>query len=333
MKKYRAGIIGCGKIASEYADDPFRKGDVFTHAEAYFVHPDTELVAICDTDGERLNRCGQRWNINARYLNILDMIETENLNVVSVCTPDNTHHSVIKEILSNPGNIKLILSEKPLATSIKEAQELIDLSKSRDVVISVVYMRRFAENYHALKDFIHSGELGKIQAVSGWYTKGVTHNGTHWFDALRFLVGEVDWVRAWAQVEGSLDDPTLDVMLGMENGALASLRACDERYYTVFEMEILGTQGRIRSVDSGFQIEHSSVVDSNRYQGYKELELTQKTFGNRINLLLHAVEDAVATLKTGKPPACSGEDGLEALRIAASAIESARIGEVVQVHR
>lgn len=333
MKKYRAGIIGCGKIASELADDPFRKGDVFTHAEAYSVHPDTELVAICDTDADRLNRCGQRWNINARYLNIPDMIETENLNVVSVCTPDNTHHSVIKEILSHPGNIKLILSEKPLATSIRQAQELIDLSKSRDVVISVVYMRRFAENYQALKDFIRSGELGTIQAVSGWYTKGVMHNGTHWFDALRFLVGEVDWVRGWSRVEGTLDDPTLDVMLGLENGALASLRACDEEYYTVFEMEILGTQGRIRSIDSGFQIEHSAVVESNRYQGYKELELTQKTFGNRTDLLLHAVEDAVATLRTGKSPACSGEDGLEALRIAASAIESARLGEVVQVHR
>ena len=333
MERYRAGIVGCGKIASEFADDPNMKGDVFTHAEAYFRNPETNLAAICDSDPAKLEQCGNRWNVEARYTDLQDMIVSENLDIVSVFTPDDTHYSVIKEILTLPKTVKLILCEKPLATSVEEAEKLIAISRERNVVLSVVYMRRFAQNYRALRDFIHSGQLGEVQAISGWYTKGVVHNGTHWFDALRFLVGEVDWVMSWQRCGEKLNDPTLDVILGVENGVLASLRACDEKYFTIFDMDIQGTLGRIRLLDSGFQIEHSSVIDSERYSGYQELKTTQKTFGDRKNLMLHAVEDAVSSLRTGKPPACTAEDGLEVLLIAASALESAQKAKVIRVHK
>jgi len=331
MSAYRAGIVGCGKIASGYANDPKMQGDIFTHAEAYWLNQMTTLAAVCDTDPGRLEECSESWDVDSRYSDLKVMIAGENLDIVSVCTPDETHYKVVKEILSEPHGVKIILCEKPLATSVKEAEELVSLSKKKGVILSVAYMRRYAQNYSALKDFLQSGQLGAIQAVSGWYTKGVKHNGTHWFDALRFLVGDVQWVRAWQRIEDRIDDPTLDVVLGMLDGIIANLRACDERHFTIFDMEIMGTLGRIRLLDSGFQIEHSKVVDSKRYSGYQELAATEKSFGDRMNLMQHAVEDVVAVLQTGKPPACSGEDGLGALRIAVCAIESARKGEVIQV--
>ena len=331
MKEFRAGIIGCGKIASGYALYPKMQGDVFTHAEAYGTNADIDLTAVCDTDPGRLEECGDSWDVESRYSDLKAMIKTENLDIISVCTPDETHYTIVKEILSAPHGVKIILCEKPLATSIEEAEELVSLSKMKSVVLCVTYMRRYAQNYSALKDFIQSGKLGEIQAISGWYTKGVKHNGTHWFDALRYLVGEVQWVRGWHRVEGRPKDPTLDVVLGMQDGPIASLRACDDRYFTIFEMEIIGTEGRVNLYDSGFELVHSIVIDSKRYSGYKELMTTDKDFGDRKNLMLHAVEDVVAVLKSEKHPACSGDDGLEALRIAACAIESARKEEVVQV--
>jgi len=332
MKKFRAGIIGCGKIASGFADDPKMAGDIFTHAEAYSVCQDAELTAICDSDPQQLARCGKRWGIQARYLDLVEMIGNENLDIVSVCTPDDTHARVIKDILSVPNPVKAILSEKPLATTVEAAEEVVALAKRVGVILAVVYMRRFAENYNALKDFLSTNQLGVIQAVSGWYTKGVKHNGSHWFDSLRHLVGEVKWVMAWNRTDVHIVDPTLDVVMGLENGTIASLRACDASYFTIFEMEILGSLGRVRLLDSGYQIEYNKVSESKRYSGYNELEITPVEFGNRKDLMLHAVNDVVLALSTGKPVACSGEDGIQAIKIAEAAIESSRLGRVVHIH-
>jgi predicted dehydrogenase len=331
MNTYRAGIIGCGKIASEFADDPKMEGDIFTHAEAYSHCPETNLVAICDSDPNQLAKCGQRWGIQARYTDLKEMIAHEDLDILSVCTPDSTHAEVIKTVLSEPRTIKAILCEKPLATSVETAHELIALSQLKAVILAVMYMRRHARNYQALKEFLSSNQLGRIQAIAGWYTKGVRHNGTHWFDSVRHLAGEVTWVMAWDRLQDSQDDPTLDVVLGLENGSIASLRACDANFFTIFEMEILASLGRVRLLDSGFQIETSKVIDSKRYTGYKELEVIPVPFGDRKNLMAHAVEDLVEALQTGKPVACSGVDGLAALCIADGAIQSARSGKMVHL--
>jgi predicted dehydrogenase len=331
MKIYRAGIIGCGMIASGFADDPKMMGDIFTHAEAYSHCDRTVLAAICDTDPVQLAKCGQRWDVNAQYTDLKEMVRQEKLDTLSVCTPDETHYQVILDVLSENQSVKAILCEKPLATSVEAAQEILALARQENVLLAVMYMRRYAQNYRALKAFLSSGKLGQIQAVTGWYTKGVRHNGTHWFDALRYLVGEVHWVRAWNRVEDNLLDPTLDVVLGLESGCIASLRACDPAYFTVFEMEIMGSLGRVHILDSGFQIEYSRVMDSKRYSGYKELEIFPLSFGDRKDLTLHAVEDMAASLDTGEAVACTAEDGLLAIKIAESAVESAERNAVVQL--
>lgn len=58
----RAGIVGCGRIGSEFDDDPKRK-TVSTHAGAYSASSDIKLVAASDLDEERLRKCGKRWGI------------------------------------------------------------------------------------------------------------------------------------------------------------------------------------------------------------------------------------------------------------------------------
>jgi predicted dehydrogenase len=332
MKTYRAGIIGCGMIASGYSDDPKMMGDIFTHAEAYSQCRRTVLAAVCDIDPVQLEKCGQRWDISARYTDLVEMVHQESLDILSVCTPDKTHYQVMADILSVDQSVKAILCEKPLATSVRDAQDILVMARDAGVLLAVMYMRRYAQNYRSLKAFLSSGELGQIQAVTGWYTKGVRHNGTHWFDALRYLAGEVQWVRAWNQVDDNPVDPTLDVVLGLENGCIASLRACDPAYFTVFEMEIMGSLGRVRILDSGFQIEYSKVTDSKRYSGYKELESSPVSFGDRKDLTLHAVEDMVASLDTGAQVACTAEDGYQAIRIAEAAVESAERDAVVQLN-
>jgi myo-inositol 2-dehydrogenase/D-chiro-inositol 1-dehydrogenase len=219
----------------------------------------------------------------------------------------------------------VILCEKPVASTLADAEELARLVADRGAVLSVIYMRRFADNFRALKSYLDSGKLGTIQAVSGWYIGGTFHNGTHWFDMLRHLVGEVEWVESFDLLHEPGDDPTLDIVLGMTDGTLATLRACDRKLYTLFEMDIVLERGRAQVTDSGHAIALSKAAPSSRYTGYVELEPIHMDLGHRRDLLLHAVDDAVEAVTLGRPPACTAADGLAAMKIAdaaASATES-----------
>jgi predicted dehydrogenase len=321
---YRVGLIGCGKIGSEFADDPRVQG-IYSHAEAYTVCPATTLVAICDNDSEKLKRCSERWRVTARYSDPRQMLAKQRPDIVSICTPDSTHADLIRLAIETPG-VRAILTEKPLALGLKDAHNIVQSAAERGIVLAVNYSRRYMDSHIRLRDLLHSGTIGTIQTVGGYYTKGTRHNGTHWFDLLRYLVGEVTEVWGFdARQEGG-DDPTLDAFLKLACGASAHLHGCDAASFSVFEMDVIGTCGRVRVIESGHTLEVYQVVDSPLCTGYRDLALQSRLEGGLGDLLLHAVEDLVRCLKDGGTPRCSGTDGIRALEIALAACESARLG-------
>ncbi|HUQ47274.1 MAG TPA: Gfo/Idh/MocA family oxidoreductase [Gemmatimonadaceae bacterium] len=319
---YRAAVIGCGKIGSELSVDPFLKGDVFTHAEAYTRCARTELVALCDSDLTKLDAAAQLWKAEGMYAHASDLIASEKLDIVSICTPTATHGEVLRAVLDSANPPRAILCEKPLGMTLAESEMMAELAASKKVILATVYMRRYAKNFRALRKFLDEGGIGKLQTVTGLYIKGTFHNGTHWFDMLRYLCGEVGMVSGLNMIGETREDPTLDVALFLRSGVLATLRACDHTAYTVFEMELFGTEGRVRIVDSGFEIELYKPMPSERYAGYVELQRVPMDFGDRRDLMLHAVEDIVDCLETGKDPLCTAADGVEAARIADAAMRS-----------
>lgn len=315
------------------ADDPLMAGDVFTHAEAYCTSDKTSLVALCDIDRNKLEDAGNRWTVSELFQDAASMMSEAAPEIVSICTPTNTHIEVARQLLDSRTPPKAILCEKPLASTLSDAEILVAKAKEKGIVLATIYMRRYAENFRALKKLLHSGELGKIQAVSGWYMGGTFHNGTHWFDMLRFLVGEVVQLHALNTLGESGDDPTFDVAMWTEGGALATLRACDSKKYTLFEMDIVAERGRAQITDSGHAISLSRSAPSARYTGYTELQPSGIDFGHRRNLMLNAVEDAVDAVTLEHEPACTGADGLAALRIADAAARSVKHGEVIKLNR
>lgn len=325
---YRAAVIGCGKIGSELSVDPFLKGDVFTHAEAYSRCVKTEVVALCDSDPAKLEAAARLWGTPATYSNAHDLVASEKLDIISICTPTPTHGEILLAVLDSPNPPRAILCEKPLGMTLAESEIMAELAAKKNVVLATVYMRRYANNFRALKKFLDGGGIGKLQVVTGLYIKGTFHNGTHWFDMLRYLCGEVELVSGLNNLGETREDPTLDVALRLKSGAFATLRACDHTAYTVFEMELFGTEGRVRIVDSGFEIELYKPMPSERYAGYVELQRVPMDFGDRRNLMLHAVEDIVECLETGRVPLCTAHDGVEAARIADAAMRSPHGGVI-----
>lgn len=318
MRVYKAALIGCGKIGSEFALDPRVRG-TYTHAGAFAGSPRTMLAAICDSDPQRLAACGDHWKVTQRFANAGEMLAAVRPDIVSICSPDATHAEMFELSLDN--GVRAIIAEKPVAPDAEIAAALVAKASRLGVVVLVNYTRRYAAGHARVRDMISRGELGQIRAVTGYYTKGVKHNGTHWFDLARFLFGEVADVRAEDFLSDGSADPTLDVQLRFVNGARGTLLGCGPAF-SIFEMDVIGTRGRVRIVDSGHTIERYDVADSPHYSGYTALRLLDTWAGGLDDAMVHLVENCVACLDSGSTAICSGQDGVAALEIADAACVS-----------
>jgi predicted dehydrogenase len=317
----RAAVIGCGRIGSGFADDPGLAGDVYTHAEAYVRSPATKLVAVCDGDPQVAADCASRWNLDASFTDAGKLLAEARPEIVSISTPDETHFELARLALQAP-SVRAILCEKPLATNLEQGEELVRLGHETGKTIAVAYVRRYAQNMRALRSFLQEQSIGPVRAVSGWYGNGMLHNGSHWFDLLRMFAGEVVWIEAVDRLSEGGADASLDVTLGLASGAVATLRAAESSAYSIFEMDLLTERGRVCIRNSGHAIELYVAKPSERYAGYTDLVTEAHDFGDMRNTMLHAVDDLADALASGRPPLCTAEDGLIALRIAMAARRS-----------
>jgi predicted dehydrogenase len=329
---WRAAVIGCGKIGSEFANDP-RITDIYTHAGAYSACPETDLVAVCDADAEKVRKCGLRWGVSGTFQDIHKMMMKEKPEIVSICTPDSTHYSVICEVMKHDC-VRAVYAEKPLAVSLSDAGEILARAKAGNIILAVNYFRRYSPSIRELKTEITDKNcVGVIQVVNCSYTKGILHNGTHLLDLARFLAGDIDSVRGLNNPRSDpvADDPSLDAHIRFASGACGFIQGFDEGMYDICEMDIMGTAGRIRILDSGHTIEHYEIRDDPNYSGYLGLALMKRDTRGMTDTLLHGVEDLVSAIDSGKDPWCSGSDGYAALDLGLSICESARTGNLIAI--
>lgn len=321
----RAALLGCGWIGSELRSEAL---GIATHAGAYVACEDTELVAVADRDESKARQAGERWGVAARFTDPARLLAEARPEIVSVCTPDATHHELIQKAIAAP-SVRAVLAEKPLAATAAQARELAALARDRGVLLAVNHSRRYAPSHREVRERLQRGDLGRIVTIGGIYSKGVRHNGTHWFDLARWFFGEVVSVAGFDFLGETGDDPTLDTVIRFASGTSAQLRAFDATAGAVFEMDIAGTLGRVRITDGGASIETSRMQESATYPGFRVYQSQSSTSTPNRDLLAHAVQDLVSCLRHGGQPRCGADDGLAALEIAEAVLASARTGERV----
>jgi predicted dehydrogenase len=326
---FRAAILGCGRMGCGTSSD-VAGASINTHAAAFAAHPSTDLVAICDVDAARARACAERWSVPRWYADPSEMLRDATPQIVSIATPDDTHAAMLALVLSAT-DIRGVLLEKPVALHASEALEARRLTARAGVTVAVNYTRRYMASHIALKETLVNGGLGEVQCVTGYYTKGTFHNGTHWIDLARFLFGEVTEVFGFPGASGPAGDPSFDVRLAFEAGVRASLVACDASAFSIFEMDIIGTRGRVRLVDSGLTVETSGVGPSLVHEGYTVLEPPTMSRAGHQDPTLHVVGDLVESILASRPPRCSIEDGVRSVLIADAIGQSVRVGHAVRV--
>lgn len=322
---FRAGIVGCGRIGSQFDDDPKRKF-ISTHAGAYSAVDDVELVAACDLDKEKLARCGQRWQIPSLYQDYREMLRNETLDILSICTWNSTHLDITREAVHH--GVRAIFCEKPIADSLKSADEMLKLCNEKGVILQIDHKRRFDKFHQEIKNFLQAGRLGRIQQVTFYYVSGIANAGSHMFDLLRFFFGDIDWVQAiYSQNEShNPDDPNIDGMVKFKNGMVGSIQSCDVQEFYIFEMDCIGTKGRLNITRDGFDLDFYEVRQSQLFSEDMDLFHSASPINSDTprEFMIEAVRHLVECLTEGKKSLSSGEDGRAALELICAFYESAR---------
>ena len=127
-RKLRYGLIGAGSNAE-------RK-----HLNNYMNLPNVEFVSICDVNIENGNRLANKYNIDNVYSNYKDMLTTEDLDFVSVCTPNYFHAEITIYALLKGVNVHC---EKPLAVNALEAKKIVEAKNMSRKKVMVGLNNRF----------------------------------------------------------------------------------------------------------------------------------------------------------------------------------------------
>lgn len=318
--KINAGIIGLGNIGSIFDEDPKRK-QVSSHAGAYLASPNVEIVAGADPDITRLNRFSKRCPQAGIYQDYGEMLNDNRLDIVSICSPTASHFEILSRVTDS--DTRAIFCEKPIASRIEDARQMVDICQAKSIILAVNHTRRWDQRYRHVKEYIDQGKIGVIRSIIGNYSDKVFMVGTHLIDMLRYYGGYVDWVTGEGENLES-DDPAISGLLFFRNGAKGFITCNGKRENLIFEIDVLGSEGRIRIVDNGHLTEFFRFNESDRYSGYQELKRQAVPEVNVArNPLVTAIENVIECLQEGGEPACTGEDGLKSLEIAVALCASA----------
>jgi len=245
---YRAGIVGCGRIADSIEDEMAAASSwatlPYSHAGAYQRCARATLVAAADVNADRLAAFGARRGVPALYPDYEEMLRRERLDLVSICVPTRDHAAVALAVASHA--VKGIFLEKPIAGSLRDADAMIAAFRARGIRVAVNHTRTYDATYGAIRGLIASGALGAVVTVVAHGREGALFGGTHTYDLLRFLLAdEVEWVFG-DLVPGRSFDPGVKGIVAFAGGARAMI-SFEERAVAPFELDIVGTEGRIRA--------------------------------------------------------------------------------------
>ena len=181
-KTYNVAIIGCGGISH-------------MHAGWYVNEPRASLTAIADIDAERIKAYGEQYGVEKQYTDYIEMLETEDIDLVSVCTRPKLHAPVAIEVAKL--GVKGILSEKPMAENLGQAREMLETCSEHGVKLAIDHQVRFSAPYEVARQMIADGVIGDIFRIHGVCGGGdLKDNATHTVDLMRYVYGDrpVAWV-------------------------------------------------------------------------------------------------------------------------------------------
>lgn len=201
----RGGVIGFGGMG-------------YLHAEILERMPGFALSAVCDLDPATRTRAGERFPKAALYADVAKMLGEQALDLVCVATHAN-HHERLSLAACEAG--AHVICEKPIATSLAEADAMIAACAARGRLLIVNHQWRLGAAVEAVHQALQRGEIGHLTSVIAHFGKGrpagyeLYEMGTHVFDIIAKLCGAPAACTAHISFEGRSATPA-DIKRGPE---------------------------------------------------------------------------------------------------------------------
>ena len=330
----RIGIIGSGGIAQAHVDGYKLAG--------------ADIVAVADVNPTTLAQRQNAWDIASGYARYEDLLADPAVEAVSICTPNSSHHPIT---IAAAKAGKHVLCEKPVSMNLADAQEMIDVCATAGVVFQVGHhMRSWAAAAKA-KQIIDAGGIGKVtyarlrqahdwggaaevrgvfgsKAHSGGGT--LLDNGCHLFDLARYLGGDVRDVYARiATIKFDIEvEDTAISSLGFASGALGQVEVAWTGTGRQEAFWIFGTEGSLECDNrvGGNVLTHRFRASAGTT--WADLDIATYDLKGVPSHSQH-VANFLAAIDGAGPVVCTGQDGLEAVRLVLASYESADSGAPV----
>lgn len=329
-------IVGMGHIANK-------------HIQAIENAENAEIVAVCDTNEERLKEFEGKYNT---YKDLEEMLQKQtDIDVVNICTPSGLH-APLANIVSRYK--KHLIVEKPMALTVEDSEAIIEAAKESRVKLSIVHPNRFRPAIQLLRETMDKGAFGKLSHANvtvrwnrnqAYYDQapwrgtkkfdgGVLMNqAIHNLDLLLWFMGPVKSVQAMAATRLRKIE-TEDLAAGVvefESGALGIIEATTNIYPENLEesIAVFGETGSAKI--SGKNATHiqtwniEGVSDEEREKAVQQIQ--NDPWGKPGHQWI--IEDMVKAIEEDRDPIVNGYDGLAPVKLIEAMLESAETGKRV----
>jgi UDP-N-acetyl-2-amino-2-deoxyglucuronate dehydrogenase len=340
MKKIRLGLIGCGRISKN-------------HFEAVAQIPEAEYVAVADIVEKKAREASEAYNIPKYYSDYIEMLEKEDLDAVSICSPSGMHPQMGVDVANHKINV---ITEKPMGINIEAADKLIHACDANKVRLFVVKQNRLNSTMQLLKAAVDKGRFGRIYIAQSnvfWqrpqsYYEAEKWRGTwefdggaymnqasHYVDALYWLLGNVNSVMAYtATMARKIEaEDTGCAIIEFRRGTVATLNVTMLTYPKNFEgsITLIGEKGIVKV--GGVAVNKIEKWEFEDYDDDDRLALDANYQPPNVYGFGHTpyYRNVVDVLLGVANPATDGRDGRRSLEIIQAIYLSAKTGKKVSL--
>ncbi len=300
-----------------------------------------DIAGIFDEDENRGKSMAKRF-CGEKYYSDYNKLLEQDMDAVIICSANSDHKEYV--IAAAEAGCGHILCEKPIATTLEDAQAMIEKCREKGAEFGIAFPCRYIPAAMSAKRSLEEEAIGKILAASttnhgsmpgGWFIQAEKSGGgavmdhtPHVVDLLRWFMNS-DPVEVYAEVDTLFHDMDIDdaglVTIQFDNGAFATLDTSWSRTESFptwgdVTMEIVGMDGVI-SIDAFAQ-------DLDLYSDAK-MKAQFVYWGDNMDMGL--TKDFVDSVTGKKPFQITGEDGLKALEVAIAAYKSAEKNTPVKI--